>query len=82
MIKDDGFASPRKLLYEFFALRITFFLKSVIQEISFVFSRDFMKLETSRVEADDVFFASHVLHLHFLNLTFVVPLCRSSLVVS
>ena len=79
VIKDDDFVSPRKLLYEFFALRITFSLDFlVIQELSLVFSRAGIELETSRVEADRVFPATYVLHLHFGDLTCVVPLARTA----
>ena len=74
VIKDDDFASPRKVLYKFFALRIILsFDFLVIAELSFVFSRDGIELETSRVEADCVFFATYVLYLHFLTLRREVP---------
>ena len=74
VIEDDDFASPRKVLYKFFGIWIIFSLDFlVIEEISFVFSRDGIELETSRVEADGVFFATYVLHLHFLTLRREVP---------
>ena len=79
VIKDDNFASPRKLLYEFFALRIIFSLDFlVIEELSFVFSRTGIELETSRVEADRAFPATYVLHLHFTRPTRVVPLALTA----
>ena len=74
VIEDEDFASPRKVLYKFFALWIILSLDFlVIEELSSVFSRDGIELETSRVEADCVFFATYILHLYFLTLRWKVP---------